>query len=177
MPTAPCPSRGELTAWVYSNSVVFYSGDLNYRIDCNITEVKKMVRKSQLSTLLRFDQLNAERSIGAVFKDPGWTEGAIRFMPTYKYDLGTNEFDTSEKQRTPAWCDRVLWHLPLRIHAPLVEQAASKQLDDDEDDNEDQLPSSLSRTNDVTQHLYTSEMGVAFSDHKPVIAVFTVKRN
>lgn len=39
---------------------------------------------------------------------PYYSEARITFPPTYKYDLNSDQFDTSEKARIPAWCDRVL---------------------------------------------------------------------
>jgi hypothetical protein len=36
-------------------------------------------------------------------------EGPINFPPTYKYDEGSDVYDTSEKARTPSYTDRILW--------------------------------------------------------------------
>ena len=33
----------------------------------------------------------------------GYDEGPILFNPTYRYNLGTDTYDTSEKMRVPAW--------------------------------------------------------------------------
>jgi hypothetical protein len=33
----------------------------------------------------------------------GYEEGAMVFRPTYRYDLYSENYDTSEKLRTPAW--------------------------------------------------------------------------
>lgn len=35
-------------------------------------------------------------------------EAPICFKPTYKFDIGSHNYDTSPKQRTPGWTDRVL---------------------------------------------------------------------
>ncbi|KAJ2232305.1 hypothetical protein GGH97_006054, partial [Coemansia sp. RSA 475] len=50
------------------------------------------------------------RDVGSTgFALSAFHEMPIHFRPTYKYDPGTDRFDTSEKRRTPAWCDRVLF--------------------------------------------------------------------
>lgn len=33
----------------------------------------------------------------------GYEEGPILFRPTYRYNLNSDEYDTSEKMRIPAW--------------------------------------------------------------------------
>ena len=33
----------------------------------------------------------------------GYEEGPILFRPTYRYNVGTDVYDTSEKMRIPAW--------------------------------------------------------------------------
>uniref|UniRef100_A0A161XSI9 Inositol polyphosphate-related phosphatase domain-containing protein n=1 Tax=Daucus carota subsp. sativus TaxID=79200 RepID=A0A161XSI9_DAUCS len=58
------------------------------------------------------NKLKREQRAGRIFE--GWEEGKINFPPTYKYLTNSDEYvgQTSiskEKQRTPAWCDRILW--------------------------------------------------------------------
>lgn len=48
-----------------------------------------------------------ENCLFQVFRE--FQEGPIRFAPTYKYDVGTDFYDTSEKARTPSYTDRILW--------------------------------------------------------------------
>uniref|UniRef100_A0A3B5MHV0 Inositol polyphosphate-5-phosphatase Jb n=1 Tax=Xiphophorus couchianus TaxID=32473 RepID=A0A3B5MHV0_9TELE len=87
----------------------------------------------------------------------GFEEGPLRFPPTYKFDVGTNTYDTSGKKRTPAWTDRILWR--LRATAPAA-QTAERRVS----------VSGLTRGIRVTQHCYRSHMEYLVSDHKPTYA-------
>ena len=80
---------------------------MNYRVNGNRQLVDTLLRRQYMEVMLSNDQLNIERRRGNVFK--GFVEGSLTFPPTYKYDAGTDVFDTSPKQRVPSWTDRILY--------------------------------------------------------------------
>ncbi|CAH1122568.1 unnamed protein product [Ceutorhynchus assimilis] len=87
---------------------IYWLGDLNYRItDLNTSQVKTLLQRSEMNTLLKVDQLNQQKERGRVLVN--YIEGDITFPPTYKFDLNSDTYDTSEKARPPAWTDRILW--------------------------------------------------------------------
>lgn len=92
---------------IFDNDHLIWMGDLNYRIDLPEPGIKPLLEKGDIELLLNFDQLNMQRRNKQAFYE--FEEGTITFPPTYKYDFGTNIFDTSEKRRMPAWTDRILW--------------------------------------------------------------------
>ena len=95
------------------------NGDLNYRIDQRREAVMSYVRGGDFSFLLQHDQLLKELSNNPFFRLRVFREAPITFAPTYKYDRRSDEYDSSEKSRVPAWCDRVLWR---SLHPERVEQ-------------------------------------------------------
>ena len=86
---------------------IFWLGDLNYRVDLERNDIVKKIEEQDWNGLLVHDQLTVERAQGRVFE--GFDEIPIYFAPTYKYDPGTNNLDSSEKNRCPSWCDRILY--------------------------------------------------------------------
>lgn len=65
--------------------------------------------QATLDSLIPHDQLKRMQRQKKAFHD-GWREGPITFLPTYKYDVGSYaNFDSGEKQRSPSWCDRILF--------------------------------------------------------------------
>ena len=65
--------------------------------------------QTTIASLFVHDQLHEQMRLKKAFHD-GWREGPVRFLPTYKYDVGSvGMFDSSEKRRAPSWCDRILF--------------------------------------------------------------------
>ncbi|XP_052126016.1 synaptojanin-1 [Frankliniella occidentalis] len=133
-----------------SHDYVFWCGDFNYRVDMDKDEIKEYVKRGELEPILQCDQLRVQQEQGNVFK--GFTEGEVTFPPTYKYDLFSEDFDTSEKCRAPAWTDRVLWK--RRKQQPETEICGS-----------DWNPGRL---------VHYGRAELKQSDHRPVIAIVDV---
>ncbi|XP_048414214.1 type II inositol 1,4,5-trisphosphate 5-phosphatase isoform X2 [Stegostoma tigrinum] len=93
---------------IMKHDMIIWLGDLNYRI-CHpdVEVIKKLIALKDYKKLFKYDQLAKHMEESGVFQ--GFTEGPIHFQPTYKYDIGSDNWDTSEKCRVPAWCDRILW--------------------------------------------------------------------
>jgi inositol polyphosphate 5-phosphatase INPP5B/F len=107
------------------HDVIFWFGDLNYRLDhISLNDTIIAIYSSQNAKLLQYDQLTLERERKRVFH--GYNEGVIDFRPTYKYlvktdiyekhaqfnaDQATLETDetTIKKVKLPSWTDRILW--------------------------------------------------------------------
>ncbi|KAL5508643.1 hypothetical protein ACEPAH_6262 [Sanghuangporus vaninii] len=94
---------------VLDHEFVFLNGDLNYRIDQRRDATIAAVQSSQIEFLLQHDQLLKEMRYNRSFRLHIFIEAPITFPPTYKYDRRSSEYDTSEKSRAPAWCDRILY--------------------------------------------------------------------
>ncbi|KAI9272507.1 SacI homology domain-containing protein [Sporodiniella umbellata] len=90
-----------------SHDNIVWVSDFNYRVSLANSEAREHAHQGNLEALLANDQLIREMRLGNVF--PNYQEGLITFYPTYKYDVGTDVYDTSEKQRIPGWTDRIVF--------------------------------------------------------------------
>ncbi|XP_046504090.1 synaptojanin-1-like isoform X3 [Equus quagga] len=150
---------------LFSHDYVFWCGDFNYRIDLPNEEVKELIRQQNWDSLIAGDQLINQKNAGQIFR--GFLEGKVTFAPTYKYDLFSDDYDTSEKCRTPAWTDRILWR---RRKWPFDRSAEDLDL----------LNASFQ---DGSKILYTWTPGTLLhygraelktSDHRPVVAMIDI---
>ncbi|KAI9207174.1 Endonuclease/exonuclease/phosphatase [Polychytrium aggregatum] len=140
------PITSTTGATVFDCDHLFWVGDLNYRIGVGDIVARKLLDSEEYEELLIYDQLRMQMAAGKVFRT--FQEGSIKFPPSYKYDIGTSNFDSSEKKRIPSWCDRILWH-----SNPLHRDDAEW----------------------LSLLWYKSCMALTLSDHKPVMALFQAK--
>lgn len=136
--------------------MVVFLGDFNYRLDgISYDEARDFISQRSFDWLRERDQLQAEMKSGNVFQ--GMREAVISFPPTYKFEKhqpGLAGYDSGEKKRIPAWCDRILY----RDSCSTAVSACS--LD---------CPVVAS----VLQ--YEACMDITDSDHKPVRCIFSVE--
>ena len=74
------------------DSVIWF-GDFNYRVGLGLEAATDAVRRRNLERLFENDQLNLQMVAGLAFRF--YSEARITFMPTYKFDVGTDTYDTS----------------------------------------------------------------------------------
>jgi len=141
---------------------LFWMGDLNFRLDLSMAsdEEKKKIDKmgkeeiaayqkktvmpliddENWEALWPFDELHHMIEQGKVMS--GFTEGKYNFSPTFKVEVF---FTGYNPERTPSWCDRVLWR-----SMPGVK-------------------------NNINQISLLPCVDAITSDHKAVVSTFTVK--
>ncbi|KAF8388653.1 hypothetical protein HHK36_027330 [Tetracentron sinense] len=135
--------------------MITFLGDFNYRLHgISYDEARDFVSQRCFDWLRERDQLRAEMKAGKVFQ--GMREALIKFPPTYKFErhrAGLSGYDSSEKKRIPAWCDRILYR-----------------------DSRSALVSECNLECPVVSSIlqYEACMDVTGSDHKPVRCIFSV---
>jgi phosphatidylinositol-bisphosphatase len=133
----------ETSSGLFESDVLFWMGDLNYRIDLADGDVRELLSSSpgtgNIPLLLKYDQLKMAIASRKAFAD--FSEYAITHMPSYRHALNTSEdYLGYDLKRKPAWTDRI-----LHMSAPSVL---------------------------VTQRSYRSHPQITMSDHRPVSADF-----
>ncbi|XP_026717174.1 inositol polyphosphate 5-phosphatase K isoform X2 [Athene cunicularia] len=147
--------EGENIPSTLDHDVLFCFGDLNFRIaDYGIHFVRESINNKRYNLLWEKDQLNMAKKKEAFLQE--FIEGPLQFKPTYKFDLYSDVYDTSEKKRKPAWTDRILWRVKNLC------QHVSKEGEFTEEE----------QTISVTLNNYISHMSYGISDHKPVTGTF-----
>jgi hypothetical protein len=130
--------------------MIFWFGDMNYRISHANEQVRKAISELSTIPLHEKDQLRCEMGLNHVFTN--YFEPPIDFMPTYKFDPQTDDYDTSEKLRTPSWTDRILYHTKRsKIH-----------------------PNNQTELETIQTIHYSCAKTIRFSDHRPVSGLYLV---
>jgi hypothetical protein len=103
------PFSGSKGVYVFENhDIKFLFGDLNFRVNGTYEKTMEHLKSIQPETkgevineLLKIDQLSRAKDEFSWLEE--FNEMPITFLPTYKYESNTNDYDTSEKKRVPSW--------------------------------------------------------------------------
>ncbi|XP_074045276.1 inositol polyphosphate 5-phosphatase K isoform X2 [Macrotis lagotis] len=141
---------------ILDHDLLLWFGDLNFRIeDYGLCFIQESINNQQYSELWKKDQLNMIKKTDSLLQQ--FQEGPLLFQPTYKFDINSENYDSSEKKRKPAWTDRILW----RLNRDLLKNSV--------DSEECERFFSLILKN------YQNHMKHKISDHKPVTATFVME--
>ena len=181
---------------VIPHDYVFWCGDFNYRIDLPMEDVKEGILQENFELLQVEDQLTKSKNTNKCFR--GFTEGKLTFAPTYKFDPFSDDYDTSEKMRIPAWTDRVLWRRRKprsKFTASAVDHAVDGgehgtlvDIDSESEEEEEEIngepnqkgrPKSFYIREDNVNWspgklLYYHSAQLKTSDHRPVVALIQI---
>ncbi|XP_071506726.1 uncharacterized protein [Diadema antillarum] len=111
---------------------VFWCGDFNFRLVENKPRVEGWIEqlrtgyRTDYDVLLQYDQLIKAMRKNEIFK--GFREGTIKFLPSYKFDVGEDVYDTSSKARVPSYTDRVLYKSRKASDISLVHYNSCEQI-------------------------------------------------
>ncbi|XP_031428178.1 inositol polyphosphate 5-phosphatase K isoform X3 [Clupea harengus] len=158
---------------VLDHKVVFWFGDLNFRIsDHGMHFLRSSIEGGRYNLLWQKDQLTMMKKKEPLLQE--FEEGPLQFKPTYKFDRFSETYDSSiqktwfgfnGKKRKPAWTDRILWRIRPKVAEDDEEGSSTASLVDDDDE----YPLK------VAQDVYNCNMEYGVSDHKPVIGIFTLE--
>ncbi|XP_055432944.1 inositol polyphosphate 5-phosphatase K isoform X2 [Bubalus kerabau] len=140
---------------ILDHDLILWFGDMNFRIeDFGLHFVRESIKNQRYSDLWEKDQLSIAKRHDPLLRE--FQEGSLLFPPTYKFDKNSNNYDTSEKKRKPAWTDRILWRLKRQSQTDF------------------QTPT-LSAPFALFLRSYVSHMVYTISDHKPVTCTFDLE--
>ncbi|KAL0649146.1 hypothetical protein Bca4012_091837 [Brassica carinata] len=109
--TNPTTGTEEVKSDLAAADLIAFFGDFNYRLyGITYDEARDFISQRSFDWLRERDQLRQEMKAGNVFQ--GMREALITFPPTYKFEKnrpGLGGYDSGEKKRIPAWCDRVIY--------------------------------------------------------------------
>jgi len=139
--------QSEKISLILDHDIVFWFGDLNFRLDANsysAEEIVELLNGNKTESLLLEDELSQVMFQKSAFSE--FKESKISFKPTYKMIPGSSQI--YDKKRRPAWTDRIIYKLF------------------------DDSPKSYE---EITCKNYQSHPELNDSDHLPVSGLFNIK--